>query len=449
MVDMAARASPTDSSAQAAISPRQVTAAVIGNALEFYDFTTYAYFAVQIGDAFFPGGTPYERLMLSLATFGAGFFSRPIGAIVIGSLADRVGRRPAMLLSFALMGFAILGLALTPTYAKIGLWAPLMALGFRLLQGFALGGEVGPTTAFLIESAPPGQRGLYGGWQGASQGVATLFGGLIGLGLSTHLSTHDLNAWGWRIAFLIGALVLPFGLIIRRNLPETRHHVEEANAAHPQTISLRGHLRLILLGLALIGSFTTATYVFQYMTTYASTTLHMKAGLAFGATVISGAVGLVFTLLGGALSDRFGRRTLVLIPRTLFLLATYPAFVLMVRNHDGVTLLTAVGLMGALSSMSSGPGLILLAESVRKEVRSLVLATVYAVALAVFGGTTQMIITALIHVTGDPLAPAWYMMAATAVGIVAVGLMTETASRSKIAPENASKGETASPRPMG
>jgi MFS family permease len=167
------------------------------------------------------------------------------------------------------------------------------------------------------------------------------------------------------------------------------------------------------------------------MTTYASTTLHLKSNVAFGATVISGLVGLIFTLIGGVMSDRFGRRALVLIPRTLFLLATYPAFVLMVRNHDGVTLLTAVGLMGALSSMSSGPGLILLTESVRKEVRGLVLSTVYAVALAVFGGTTQPIIAALIHVTGDPLAPAWYMMGATAVGIIAIGLMAETAPRVK------------------
>ncbi len=225
--------------------------------------------------------------MLSLATFGAGFFSRPIGAIVIGSLADRVGRRPAMLLSFGLMGLAILGLALTPSYAQIGLAAPLSALSFRLLQGFALGGEVGPTTAFLIESAPAWKRGLYGAWQGASQGVATLVGGLIGFGLSASLSPHDLDAWGWRIAFLIGALVLPLGLVIRRNLPETRHHVEAVHAAHPDTPSLIGHLRIIVLGLALIGSFTTATYVFQYMTTYASTTLHMKLGVAFGATVVS------------------------------------------------------------------------------------------------------------------------------------------------------------------
>jgi MFS family permease len=155
--------------------------------------------------------------------------------------------------------------------------------------------------------------------------------------------------------------------------------------------------------------------------------LHMKAGVAFGATVVSGAVGLIFTLIGGALSDRFGRRLLVLIPRGAFLLATYPAYFLMRKNHDALTLFTAVGVMGALSSMSSGPGLIMLAESLRKEVRGLVLATVYAVALALFGATTQPAIEALIHLTGDPLAPAWYMMGATAIGLVAVSLLHETA----------------------
>jgi MFS family permease len=441
MTELAASATELGVGAPTHVPPRLVAAAVVGNALEFYDFTTYAYFAVHIGHAFFPGRTAFESLMLSLATFGAGFFSRPVGAVVIGSLADRVGRKPAMLLSFALMGVAILGLAVTPTYAQIGLWAPLIALGFRLLQGFALGGEVGPTTAFLIEAAPPSQRGFYGGWQGASQGVASLFGGLVGVALSAWLTPHQLDAWGWRIAFLIGAAVLPFGLVIRRSLPETRHHSEDGRS-QPDTLSLRAHLRPILLGLALVGSFTTATYVFQYMTTYVSTTLHLSSSIAFGATVVSGAVGLVFTLIGGALSDRYGRRMLVLVPRTLFLLATYPAFVLMVRRHDALTVLGAVGLMGALSSMSSGPGLILLAESLRKEVRGLILATVYAVALAVFGGTTQPIIAALIHATGDPLAPAWYMMAATAVGIGAIALMRETAPAAKIA----SQAKTASPR---
>src|SRR5580692_6116548 len=225
MVDLTAHGSGAESQTAAppAISPRQVTAAVIGNALEFYDFTTYAFFAVQIGHAFFPGRSAFESLMLSLATFGAGFFSRPIGAIVIGALADRAGRRPAMLLSFGLMGLAILGLSLTPSFAQIGLAAPIIVVALRLIQGFALGGEVGPATAFLIEAAPLNKRGLLGSWQSASQSVSSLIGGAVGAIMAATLAPHLLETYGWRAAFLIGAAVLPFGLIIRRSLPETLH----------------------------------------------------------------------------------------------------------------------------------------------------------------------------------------------------------------------------------
>ena len=426
-----AQTAPSSDAAQAAhppITPRHVTAAVVGNALEFYDFTTYAYFAAQIGRTFFPSQDPFESLMASLATFGAGYFSRPVGALVIGAFADRVGRRPAMLFSFALMGAAILGLALTPSYARIGRVAPLLAVTFRLLQGFALGGEVGPTTAFLVEAAPPRQRGLYGVWQSASQSVASLAGGAVGLTLSLTLSSQ-MQPQAWRIAFLIGALVLPFGLIIRRDLPETLHRAETPLDGHPDTPSLSGHGRIILVGLALVSSLTIATSVFSYMTTYALSTLHMKPTEAFGATVVGGAVGIVFTLLGGGLSDRLGRKPIMMAPRILLLLAIYPAFFLMARNHDAVTLLSATALLGALSSMSSGVALICLTESLRKEVRGLVLATVYAFAVAVFGGTTQYIVTLLIHTTGNPLAPAWYMMAATAIGLVAIAAMKETAPR--------------------
>jgi MHS family citrate/tricarballylate:H+ symporter-like MFS transporter len=413
------------------ITPRQVTAAVVGNALEFYDFTTYAYFAVQIGRTFFPAHGAFESLMLSLATFGAGYFSRPVGALVIGAFADRAGRRPAMLFSFALMGAAILGLALTPSYARIGLAAPILAVSFRLLQGFALGGEVGPTTAFLVEAAPLARRGFYGVWQSASQAVASLAGGAVGLALSSLLDASGLEHWGWRVAFIIGALVLPFGLIIRRDLPETLNRAEVALDVHPDSPSLRSHTRIILIGVALISSLTVATSVFSYMTTYALSTLHMKPTAAFGATVVGGVVGIVFTLAGGALSDRIGRKPLMLIPRVLLLLAIYPAFYLMVRNHNAVTLLTANAVLGGLSALSSGVALICLTESLRKEVRSAVLATVYAVAVAVFGGTTQLVVTWLIRVTGNSLAPAWYMMAATAIGLVAMAAMKETAPRRK------------------
>jgi MFS family permease len=409
-----------------AISRPQITAAVIGNALEFYDFTTYALFAVQIGHTFFPSQTPFENLMLSLLTFAVGFVGRPVGAIVIGAFGDRAGRRPAMLLSFTLMGVGILGVVMTPSYAAIGAAAPVLLLVFRLIQGFALGGEVGPTTAFLIEAAPVHRRGLIGAWQSGSQAIASLTGASIGLLLSHVLTAEQLEVFGWRIAFGLGAVVLPFGLIMRRSLPETLHRHEAQLSIHPTARGAFSHARPILLGLGMIMSFTTSTYVLLYMTTYASETLHMTQADSFGASVANGVSGVVFALLGGALSDRFGRKAVMITARVLFLLAIYPAFSLIIGKHDVVTLIAATGLLSALSSTSVGVALVCLTESLRKDVRSTGLAIVYAVGVAVFGGIAQPYVTWLIKATGSPLAPAWYMMAAACVGIVAMALMKET-----------------------
>ena len=396
-----------------------------GNALEFYDFTTYAFFAVQIGHAFFPAKTPFISLMLSLATFGVGFVSRPIGAWVIGRYGDRAGRKPAMLLSFGLMGASILALALTPSYAMIGPAAPAIVLLVRLVQGFALGGDVGPTTAFLMEAAPAARRGLFGGGQIGSQGVATLAAGLVGVGLSSVLSPAGVDAWGWRAAMLLGAAILPFGLVLWMSLPETL----------PQTLDVspvgRGSqavsLRLIVCGLGALAAATIATYIVNYMTTYASATLHMKDRLAFSATVVAGLCVAVFSLVGGALSDRFGRRALMIWPRAALLVAIWPAFAWVGLRRDAPALLGATALMASLGALNSTPILVCLAEALPGRVRSGGVGVVYAVAIAAFGGTTQLVITWLIHVTGREIAPAWYMMAATAVGLVAVSLMPETA----------------------
>ncbi len=412
--------------ANVVVTRRQITAAVIGNALEFYDFTTYALFAVQIGRTFFPSQTPFENLMLSLLTFAVGFIGRPIGAIVIGRFGDRAGRKPAMLLSFTLMGVGILGIVLTPSYAMIGPAAPVLLLIFRLIQGFALGGEVGPTTAFLIEAAPVHRRGFIGAWQSGSQAIASLTGASVGLLLSYLLTAQQLESFGWRIAFGLGAIVLPFGLIMRRRLPETLHHVEAPRAFHPTDFGPFSHARPILLGLGMIMSFTTSTYVLLYMTTFASETLHMTQADSFGASVANGLTGVVFALLGGALSDRFGRKPVMITARVLFLFAIYPAFTLMISNHDALTLILATGVLGALSSTSVGVALVCLTESLRKDVRSTGLAIVYAVGVAVFGGVAQPYVTWLIKATGSPMAPAWYMMAAACVGIVAMSLMKET-----------------------
>jgi MFS family permease len=404
----------------------QIAAAVMGNALEFYDFTTYALFAVQIGHVFFPTHTPFQNLMFSLLTFSVGFIARPIGAVVLGAFGDRAGRRPAMLVSFGLMGLGILGVVLTPSYAAIGPAAPALLVAFRLIQGFALGGEVGPTTAFLIEAAPLKHRALIGAWQSASQAVASLFGAAIGLAMTQLMTPGDLEAYGWRIAFALGAVVLPFGLILRRRLPETLHRRETPASFHPTARGPFSHARPILIGLAMIMSFTTSTYVLLYMTTYASQTLHMSPKDSFGASVANGISGIIFALAGGFLADRLGRKPVMITARVLLLAATFPAFLLMVRNHDAVTLIAATGLLSALSSTSVGVALVALTESLRKDVRSAGLAIVYAIGVTVFGGVAQPFITWVIKATGSPMAPAWYLMSAAAVGIAAMSFLKET-----------------------
>lgn len=255
---------------------RQISAVMIGNGLEFYDFLIYAFFAVQIGETFFPSADPSLSLLASLATFGAGFLARPFGAIVIGRVSDRVGRKPALMLSFGLMGGSLIGMVVTPGYAVIGIWAPILIILLRLVQGFAIGGEVGSSTAFLLELAPPHRRGLYVSLQSMSQDGAILCAGVIGALLASILTPAQLADWGWRIAFLPGVLIVPFGLLLRRTLTETLHS-EAAPEDHPVA---SGRVPLPVLGFVIIAAGTTVGFLLNYMVTYASTTLSMPSNIA-------------------------------------------------------------------------------------------------------------------------------------------------------------------------
>jgi MFS family permease len=405
------------------ILKRHVAAACIGNALEFYDFIVYTTFANQIGQALFPGDTPFKKLMLSLAGFGVGFLSRPLGGYVIGRYGDRVGRRPAMLLAFMLMGASILGMALVPSYATIGIAAPLLTVTFRLLQGFALGGNVGPTTAYLVEAARPEHRGFYCSLQFASQGLAVFVGGVIGTILSNLLDADSLASWGWRAAFLLGALVMPFGWYIRNHLPETF----EKRAPEAPAASLMPHARDILLGFLMAGSATIGIYTLTNMTTYATTSLHMAVNLSFAATAIVGLGTLVFSPIGGALSDIYGRKLLSIWPRAVLAVAAIPLFFMIAGNRTAFWLLSATLLMTALNGIGNTASFASLTEALPKQSRSGAFGIVYALAISIFGGSTQPIETWLSHKTGNLLVPAWYLTAAMIVGVVAAALMRETA----------------------
>lgn len=409
---------------------RAALAATIGNMLEFYDFITYSFFAIQIGHTFFPTASEYGTLMLSLATFGAGFVTRPIGGIVLGIYSDRIGRRPAMLLSFALMGLSILTIALTPSYQSIGLAAPIIVIAARMVQGFALGGEVGPTTAYLVEIAPPAHRALVVAWQPASQEIAATAGALVGVILTKTMAPEMLQSHGWRLAFLIGAVCLPFGLWMRRTLPETISHPDAGTAVKESTGHLsqaRRHLGVIAPALMILASGTISTYVTQYITTYAQNTLHVSSTLAFAVSLVSNGIQFVGALLGGWLADRLGRKPVMIWPQLATLLLTYPTFLWIVHAPGALSLLAGFGMLSIVAALPFTAFYATFTEALPQNIRGGVFATVYAVAIASFGGTAQLVVTWLLHVTGNPLAPAWYLLLAAGVGLVAMSLMPETA----------------------
>ncbi|UDM52643.1 MFS transporter [Cupriavidus sp. MP-37] len=418
---------------RAAPRRRVIAAITIGNGLEFYDFTVYSFFAVLIGKLFFPVSGGIGQLMLSLATFGVGFVARPLGGLLIGLYADRVGRKPAMALTLWLMGLGSLLFVVSPTYAQAGMAAPLLIMLARLLQGFALGGEVGASTALLMEYADDHSRGYYGSWQLFSQGVSVLLGALVGLSLTNGLSPDALQSWGWRVPFAIGILVIPLGLYIRRHLEETAEAPPAGKAGHERAGLVeifRAHGRVVVAGVLVTIGGTSATYiVLHYMTSYAVTMLKIPLGLSMAAGCVAALVQVALSAQAGRLSDRIGRKPAILWSRLAMLALVYPAFMLLNARPSLGMLLAVVAVLALLLVLNSVPSVVLITELFPRRIRASGLSVVYCIGVLIFGGFAQLIATWLIELTGNASAPALYVIGCGLISLVGLAMVPETAGK--------------------
>jgi MFS transporter, MHS family, proline/betaine transporter len=419
------------SSSQIAPKPLQIVAAVIGNALEWYDFIVFGFFTVVIARLFFPTDSQYASLLLTTATFGVGFFMRPVGGIVLGIYADRRGRKAALLMVITLMTIAIAMIAFAPTYAAIGVAAPLIMVLARLLQGFSAGGEFASATAFLTESAPATRRGLYGSWQMVGQGLAVLLGAILGTLLTRSLTPETLDSWGWRIPFLFGLIIGPVGLYIRRKLDETSAFLQSNRSSAGQQSAgsvLMSHVKEMLACLGMVVSGTISFYVILiYIPTFARTQLHLPLDQAFLAQSIGLAFEVVLIPICGLLSDFVGRKPVMITALVLDLLVTYPLFSWVSANPSFGALLTMQIILCGLFGVFNGPISTALAEQFPTRVRSTALAIAYNIAVMLFGGFAQFFVTWLIQATGTPIAPAYYLMFGAAVGLLAAFFLKERA----------------------
>ncbi|WP_158933936.1 MFS transporter [Burkholderia sp. S171] len=409
--------------------------AVIGNIMEWYDFAVYGFFSVTIARLFFPTGSELMSLLLTVGTFGVGFIMRPVGAIVLGSYSDRAGRKAGLMITIMLMalGTALIGLA--PTYATAGIFAPIMIVIARLIQGFSAGGEIGGSTALLVEYAPPEKKGFYGAWQQASQGAALLLGSLVGALLTACLSSEQLASWGWRVPFILGLVIAPIGFWIRRNIEESPSFLAQGTrTATPLADTVRNHSKSVFLGLAITVAWTVCTYCFLvYMPTYAVRQLHLPQSSSLFANCIGLVAVIVLAPLFGAWSDRVGKRLPLLIATSLMTVLTYPLFVWITSFPSFESLVTVQLIFGALTAMYTGPAPTLLSELFPTSVRSTGLSLAYNFAVTVFGGFAPFISTGLIAWTGSSLAPTFYVISANVVSLIAVATLVTKSTRPRFA----------------
>jgi MHS family proline/betaine transporter-like MFS transporter len=398
---------------------RIIVAASLGNALEWFDFLVYGYFAVAISKVFFPTGSETASLLAAFGTFSVSFLVRPLGAIVIGAYTDRSGRKAGLTLSILLMVIGTAMTALTPGYATIGLAAPLLILVARLLQGFSVGGEFGSAVTFLAEQTAS-RKGFVASWQWASTGITGALASGFGILLTSALSPEQLVEWGWRVPFLFGILIGPIGLYIRRRLDETPEYVEIKPTRTPVRDVLRDHPIECLLAMGASVISNSSAYIILYIPTYAMKELHLPQATGFVATLVGAIILGIASPFAGHLSDRFGRSGILTGMAWLFLLSTYPIFYLMVAYPSLATAILAAGWLSLVKAGYSGVLPSQLAELFPTAIRGIGVSLSFAVAVTIFGGFTPFVATWLIALTGNSLSPSFYIMFTAALSIVAL-----------------------------
>lgn len=411
---------------------RAVLAGSVGNALEWFDYGLYGYFASMISANFFPAKDGLTSLMLTFIVFGVGFVMRPLGGLVFGHYADRVGRRNALTGTIILMGLSTFAIGCLPTYAQVGFWAPALLTVCRLVQGISTGGEWGSCMSFLAEYSRPDNRGYIVSWSQFSIGIGLLLGSSFGVVLSTALSQDAMMAWGWRIPFLSGILICLFGMYIRRQVDETPRYKEATESSElvdsPLKEVVTTHLRETILSFGIVIGWTISYWlIMAYMPTYMSRVLKLPLWMGFSFNTVLLIAFMVVVPFTGILADKIGRKPVMLIAAAGFVLLSYPLFNLMSSTQDSAVIMGVLLVFSLLEAMICGGATVAITEIFPTNVRCSAIAIGYNIAVAMFGGTAPFVSTWLISYTGSNIAPTFYLIAGSCVTIIAIlTLMEET-----------------------
>lgn len=393
-----------------------------GNFLEQFDFFLFGFYATYIAHTFFPASSEFASLMMTFAVFGAGFLMRPVGAIVLGAYIDKVGRRKGLIVTLSIMAAGTFLIVLIPSYQTIGLWAPLLVLAGRLLQGFSAGAELGGVSVYLAEIATPGRKGFFTSWQSGSQQVAIMVAAAMGFALNAVMDESAIREWGWRLPFLFGCLIVPFIFFLRRRLEETeeftsrRHHL----AMREVFKTLLANWQVVIAGMLMVAMTTTAFYLITvYAPTFGKKVLMLSASDSLLVTLLVAISNFLWLPVGGALSDRFGRKPVLISMALLALVSTYPALSLLANAPSFSMMLSVLLWLSFLYGLYNGAMIPALTEIMPVEVRVAGFSLAYSLATAVFGGFTPVISTALIEFTGDKASPGYWMSFAAVCALLA------------------------------